>query len=189
MARLDFGEYLSDDRLPLDNICTPKHENGKTYYVPSPSAKFALQLRRMMELWGGMDESEQRAPNDEDIKTLLEMSTNEAGEPVEFHRKLLGPVYDELVADGLSAERLTRVSNVVMAYYAHGEQVARALLAGPGKPSARPNRATRRTAKKTAGSRSRQGSGASATRTRKPASTASSTPPSVSPEPEAAAAV
>ena len=157
MTRLDLGTYLTDDALPLDNVPSEKHPKGKTYRVPSPSAAFGLQLRRMMDVWGNRDEA--RAPSKADIAELLEMVTGPDGQPADFNRRLLGSALDEMLADGVSAEHLQQIVNVVMAYYGMGPHVAEAIVGGPGEAPARANRATRRAgAKQTAGSRSAKAS-------------------------------
>ena len=153
MARLDLGTFLSDDSLALDNVPSEKHPKGKTYRVPSPSAKFALQLRRMMEVWGSRDTD--RDPSPDDITELLELVTGADGQPIDFQRRLLGDVYDEMIEDGITGERLHQIGNLLLAYYGLGEHVAQAIIASPGESPARPNRASRRaTGPKTAGSRS-----------------------------------
>lgn len=185
MPHLDLGAYLSDDALTLDNVPSEKHPDGKSYTIASPSARFTLQLRRMMEVWGARDGD--TAPSETDIADLVTLTTGEDGKPVDFRKRLLGPAHDEMVDDGISGERLQMISNVVMAHYGTGPHVAEAIVASLGKPPARPNRATRRTGKKTAGGKSPKASGGSATRTPQPDSPASSTSPGGSDVPVAAA--
>lgn len=174
MAHLDLGTYLLDDALSLENVPSTKHPAGKTYKVPSPSATFGLQIQRVLQAWTSDRDG---APTPEETADLLGMVTDDDGKPMDFHAKLLGPAYAEMLADGVTQEGLSRIGNVVMAYYGMGEAFAQAILGSSGEAPARPNRAARRgTAKKTAGGRSKKASGGSVTRTRQPVSRGSSTP-------------
>lgn len=179
MAELDFSGYLADrpdNREALRGIPSPKHPDGKTYYMPSPSARFSLQLRRIMQLWGARGAD--RAPTAKELNELNSLLTDESGEQVEIERRLLGSALEEMLDDGITTDDLQKVVNVVMVKYAVGDAAAQSIIGSSGEAVARPNRATRRaTAQKTAGPRSAKGSTAGGSRTRKPASSGSSTSP------------
>jgi len=174
MPELDLGTYLADDMLVLRGVPSDRHPKGRTYKVKSPSAKFGLLLERMMTAWS---DGVAHTPTDDDIKDLLQLVTNEDGDPVDFSQRLLGDVYQELIDDGVSAERMQMIRTVVMAHYGHGAVVARQIVEQSGEAVARTNRATRRASKKKAGPKSSPASTGTATPTPRRASTGSSTPP------------
>jgi hypothetical protein len=179
MALRDLGAFLEDDGLeyplPAASFRTkpgeePRFPDGKTYKVPSPDARTGLWLTgladtAMAALRGGAmtaGERERLKLDDDEEKSL--------------YQRVLGPVYDEMIADGVSWTALQKVGQDAYLTFAMSEQIADAALAGQGEAKARPNRATRRAAKKTAGRKSAPASGA-ATRTPSPAATGSSTSP------------
>src|SRR5205823_6989429 len=89
-----------------------------------------------------------------------------------------GPVYAEMIGDGVNWTWLGHVAQDAYLVFAMDEQVANdALAGGQGEAGARGNRATRRAAKKTVGRKSHPASTATATRTRRQGSTGSSTSP------------
>lgn len=180
MPSLDLSTYLADDALTLPGVVSEKHPRGKSYTIASPSAKTALRLQRVMQLRqaSGPDAA---PPAAEQIAELAELLTDDEGAPVDFHVKLMGATYQQMLDDGVSAENLGRITTLVVTYYGVGSAVAEALVKAAddamsqGKPQA-PNRAARRSGAK-AGRKSAQASTATATPTRRRGSTGSSTSP------------
>lgn len=175
MPTLDLSTYLADDALTLTGIVSEKHPDGKAYTITSPSAKMGLRLQRVMQMWQLGDSNE--PPSIEQLEELIELATDDDGTPVDFHVKLMGDAYQQMVDDGVSAESLDRITSLVVTYYGTGSAVAKAILDDApdpeGKPAA-PNRAARRSGAK-GGQKSAQASTGTATRTRRRASTGSST--------------
>jgi len=179
MPELDLGNFLANDTLVLKGIPSEKHPGGHAYRVPSPSAKFGLLLQKMMSVWS---EGVTHTPTDDDIKDLLQLVTTDEGDVIDFAQRLLGDAYQQMLDDGVSAERMEMIRTVVMAHYAQGAVVARQIVEQSGEAAARANRATRRAAKKTAGSKSRRastattGSGQGRTSPTSPSSTSANGP-------------
>lgn len=178
MPHYDLSTYLADDSLTLQGVVSNAHPDGAAYTIPSPSAKMALRLHHVMGVWAARDMT--TAPTPEAIAELMALTTDEdTGEPVDFRVKLMGDAYQQMVDDGVSADRLDMITTLVVTHYGQGASVARMLVdATSGEPQA-PNRKARRVGAK-AGRNSRQASTGTATRTRRPASPDSSTSPNES---------
>ena len=176
MALRDLQEFLEDDGLeyPLraSSFEDPtkwqdrEHDDGtyaKKYRVPSPSARTGLWLTSLWDLGakaasGGDISAEEVAAiklDDDQEKTL--------------YQRVLGPVYDEMLADGVKWTALQRVGQDAYLCFAASKELANQALTSLGK--APTNRAQRRAAKRTAGRKSAQASTATETRTRRRAST------------------
>lgn len=175
MPTLDLSDFLADDALTLTGIVSTKHPDGKSYTIVSPSAKMGLRLQRVMQTWSATGPT--TPPNAEQITELLGLVTDDGGNPIDFHVKLMGDTYQQMVDDGVSAEGLDRITSLVVTYYGTGSAMAKALVeaASEGKTEA-PNRAARRSGAK-AGQKSARASTGTATRTRRQGSTGSSTSP------------
>lgn len=175
MALRDLKAFLEDDKLVLQGVVSDKFPDGKTYSVDSPSAATGLWLQTLLQVGAKArvgapmtdTEREQLHLDDEQEETL--------------YKRVLAATYDEMIADGVSWTRLQKIGQYAFTYYAMNEASADVML---GEAPARPNRATRRTAKKKAGTKSSRASTVSASQTPQPGSTGSSTSPS---EPEAQA--
>lgn len=206
MPELDLGSYLSDDSLLLKGIASKRYEQGHEYSVPSPNAIDGLKLRRVMNLTG---DNPLKNLNPEAAMAFREFCTDEQGEQIEFAEKLLGPAHAEMVADGVSLDRLDQITRIVALNFGGGTELAQMVVAAAeGEARARANRAarraksaakapgktprkaatTKRTAKSTAGSKSGRASTPTPARTRSPrATTPSSGRSSTSPSGRAAA--
>jgi hypothetical protein len=204
MPSLDLQTFLEDDQLVLQGVCSDKHPNGKAYTIASPSAKTVLHLKRVMQLWRERAEAEaaneavtQAAQEDpdaqvelvevpefgeDDVEALTALTTDENGQPVDIVQRIMGPTYQQMIDDGVSGDRMTKISNVVMTYYGRNSQLARKLVEAAGESAARPNRTTRRAAGQRAGSKSSRASGATKARTRSQGSTSASTTPEAEPQ-------
>lgn len=173
--QLDLGAYLDDDGLVLNGIKSKKHPDGKTYTVASPDALDGLRLQRIMAI----DES--GTSSTEQTADMIAFCKDADGNPINYEVKILGPaVHAEMIADGLSEERLQRVVGIVAAYYTMGAQFVEKVVASVGEASAAQGSdqsapSTPPTSRSTAGSSSKRASTGTPARTRKPASTRSST--------------
>lgn len=143
MAFADLDEFFDDAlRLPI---------GGKEYVIPSPDAATGLHVQRLFAA------AEGAGADTADLDDEAE---------ADLYRRVLGGVYDEMVANGLPWSRLRMAGLTALVWVAGGVESAEAFWAAGGRPEAPgPNRASRRA-----------GSG-SAPRTRRPGSTAGTTPP------------
>ena len=158
MALRDLAAYLEDDGLeyplPASSFEEPeKFPEGKTYRVPSPSAKVGLWLT-------GLNDIAVRAAAGVELDdTDLAKLRLDDDEEKTLYQRVLGPVYDEMIADGVIYTALQKVGRDAYLCFAFSQDSADAALAGMGEAAARATRATRRrTAKKTGGSKSRRAS-------------------------------
>lgn len=181
MPSYDLSDYLADDALTLRGIPSVKHPGGTAYTIPSPSAKFGLQLQRITQLRA--ERGADAPPSEDELLELVALVTDDAtGELVDFDTRLFGPALQAMVDDGVSADRLQMIRTLVITHYGSGSAVARSIVeAATGEAKARGNRATRRatksTPRKTAGSKSSRAStaGTRSARARASATTESST--------------
>lgn len=174
MALRDLAAYLEDDGLeyplPSSGFADPsKFPNGKTYKVPSPSAKTGLYLTGLADLG-----TKAVAGADLSTSDLATLQLDDDEEKT-LYQRALGPVYDEMLADGVKWTALQKVGLDAYLCFAMSTDVADSALTSLGK--APPNRKTRRAATKTAGRKSAPASTATATPTKRRASTGSSTSP------------
>lgn len=109
----DLDEFF-DPTLPLPI-------GGKTYTIPSPSADVGIRCQRMFSLMRRAaqghtltaDEAASLRFDDEDERT--------------WHRTLLGPIYDELVADDVPWAKIQRVSSTAFTWITQGKSAAEAV--------------------------------------------------------------
>lgn len=183
MPSYALSTFLQDDRLTLEEIPSEKHPDGKAYTLGKVTAKTGLRLQRMMQVWGPQ---RPEAPTPEDLAELVSLTTDDDGEAIDFHVRLMGPAYQEMVDDGVSADAIHAITTLVMTHYTAGPQIAKLMVErAAGEALARANRATRRaaksTVKKTAGSRSRRASGATTASAKAATSKTSASSPATSP--------
>jgi hypothetical protein len=131
--RFEALEDLFDDALELP-------VGGKTYRVPSPSAEDGLRVQTITtlaaRLLSGGEAIDTEALDDDEERDLFQLS--------------LGPVYDELLADGVSWSALRHVGLTAMFWITNGVETAQTYWKAAGDPSLlAPNREARRKAKKT----------------------------------------
>lgn len=100
----------------LDGRC-PLKLNEKTYYVPEPSALEGIRLQRLF------------ADPTTELSDELEMKEIFA---------LLGPVWDEMAADGIGQKKAFFAGRIALLYYAMGPEQALLYATGglddPGNP-------------------------------------------------------
>lgn len=171
MASLDVSGYLDDGALDLTGVASKRYPDGHTYHVESPSWPDALRLRRLISRFGGSIPDRDSLAGDA-LADLTGFVTAEDGAEVDFHEKLLGPAYGQMIDDGVPPVSVDRLVSIVAIHFGMNEQSAQILVAAAtGEALARENRASRRTAaKKPASSPRKAGSNSS------PASGARNTP-------------
>jgi hypothetical protein len=144
---------------------------GTVYEVPPISAELGLRFQDLMAIAAkakkAQDAATQYTPDDADTEVM-----NDAGER-DLYREALGPVYEQMIADGVTFAELKLASLYVMFHAIYGDTFADAYWASGGKAPA-PNRAARRT-----GTRTRT---AAAPTTKKRASRSGTTTPKGTPK-------
>lgn len=137
-------DFLDDDalRVPVKSTSYPE---GKVYVIPSPDAETGLRLSALSDLMVKAENGGQLTERD---KARLSMSDDDERE---FQQQVLGPVFAEMVADGVSHVRIQRVTQYGFLYFAFSPEAAETaarngILSGKGVPAAQGNRATRRAA-------------------------------------------
>ncbi len=150
----DLDEFF-DDTLPLPI-------GGKVYVVPPASAETGLFCQRLME--AGVDAANGK---DTDLASL-----DDEGER-DLYQRVLGPVYGELKANGVSWPKIKHAGITAFLWIAGDRDTAQKYWeAGDGGPEAEaPTRAERRAA---AATTQRRGSTSGTTRRTSPAATKAS---------------
>lgn len=164
----DLSEFLDEglvyplpaSAFTVEAGAEPRFPDGKTYTVPSPDAKNGLWLTAMADL--AVKATTGGKVSDADLNRLKLDDDEERT----FYQRVLGTAYDEMLADGVKWTALQTIGRDAYLCFAMSQDAADRVLAqtlaGQGEALARANRATRRattrTAKKTAGSRSRRAS-------------------------------
>lgn len=170
--------------IDYPGVPSREHPGGRVYKVPSPPADVGAKWTAHAAL--GLKLAAGRQLTDDERASLILDDEQEKT----FFAEILGPVYDEMLADGVDWMVLRGVATDAYLVMTDNQALADVTLAVQGEAAARANRATRRAATKrtrarTAGSNSSRASTGTRARTRNPASTRSSTSPN---EPEAQAA-
>ena len=141
-----FGDFLDDDGFTTPPIPSREHPEGKAYKVPSPDG---VTGARMVALAGIA--AKKNADIEVTAADLDKLNLNDQQE-TEFMEQVLGTAYAEMIADGVSWQRISRLGQYAFVFITQGEQAATdAAKAGifSGKAPAR-NRAQTRAATKTA---------------------------------------
>lgn len=148
----------------LDDFLSPilsVPARGKEYRINAVDAETGLRLQKMMangmKISAGLDLTEKD----------LELVSDEEEE--DFFRTVLGPTYDELIADKIPYQGLKAIASLVMIWTTQSFDAAQQYFLAGGKAPA-PNRAERRTATRTrtaAASTTKRPASASGTSTRK----------------------
>lgn len=115
----DFYDFLEDDALEIPNIKSRAHPEGKTYNIPSPDAETGMRLSALAEIAVKVNKSID--VNARDVKRLQLDDTEER----EFAQQVLGPVYEELIEDGVSWVRLQRITQYAYVHFAFSPEAAR----------------------------------------------------------------
>jgi len=139
---------------------------GKEYRIAAVDAATGLRLQKMMvtgmKTYAGQDLTEKD----------LELVSDEDEE--DFYRTVLGPVYDELLADKVPYQGLKQIASLVMIWTTQSFDAAQQYFLAGGK-APEPNREARRTATRTrtaAATTTQKPASQSSTSTRKPAARA-----------------
>lgn len=180
MARTDYDDlaaFLTDDALKLPPIKSRKHPNGKSYSVPSPDAETGLWLSSVANI-GMLAASGQTDALSEQQKQSIELDDDDERN---FHQRVLGTAYDEMLADGVPWVVLQRLSSYVFTYYGVSPEVANdAMKAGafggpkaPNRPADRQPATPKKPSTRSAAPKAQPASGASRT-TRRAAGTSAS---------------
>lgn len=162
-------DFLEDDSLRIPGVKSTAHPEGRDYIVPSPDMDTGIFLRRLNS-YMSMVQKGQTPPAAEEqrLKDWLDRRTQGMevdGEDMQAAagRLILGGVWDELVADGVSWERAQRMSKFAYVAFAVSRDIAlEAALSGAlvgGGQGAMANRAERRAQKKKAKGKKPQASG------------------------------
>ncbi|WP_086705591.1 DUF7426 family protein [Streptomyces antimycoticus] len=131
-ARFEALDELWDDTLTLPFGATE-------YVIPSPSAEDGLRVQKIISLaarlQSGGEAVDTTLLDDEEERDLLELC--------------LGPVLEEMLADGIPWSRVRHAGLTAMFWVASGPEVAEKYWRTAGDPSQwAPNRETRRAQKK-----------------------------------------
>jgi len=145
MANLDnLSSFLNDDGLKTPPIKSKKFPDGKIYSIASPDAETGLRLTGLANI--AAKAASNVAVRPEDVESLRMDDSEERT----FMQQVLGDVYDEMLADGVSWVTMQRLNQYVFAYFAVSPQAAErgvesGAFAGKATP---PNREARRAATK-----------------------------------------
>lgn len=140
-----FNDFLEDDALEIPGVKSRKYPEGKTYFIPSPDAETGMRLSALAEI--AVKVNKAIDVNERDVRRLHLDDTEER----EFAQQVLGPVYEELIEDGVSWVRLQRITQYAYVHFAFSPEAAREAAdrgVFAGKAPAR-NRAERRAKPKT----------------------------------------
>jgi hypothetical protein len=116
---------------------------AKVYRIKPPSAETVIILQNARAAAKKAHE-EGTDPSTIKVEGVAEDETSE-----QTQRRVFGDTYDELVADGVSAVGMFRMTQVIMIWTFSGVEAAKAYVATGGKALTLPNRAERRTATRT----------------------------------------
>lgn len=125
---------------------------GQEYTVPLPSAELGLWCQRIASTAGAIHQASTQQEIQaavEKIESLPELD----GEDLTLAQRLLGPVYDQMVADKVPFPYIEFCGNTAYVWIIAGEEAAERFWKSGGRPEAmRPaNRGERRAAKKATG--------------------------------------
>lgn len=176
--RGDISEFF-DGTLTYRNVVSKTHPDGRTYVVPEPDAKTGLWLSSMG------DSAVQSGSGIAISKEAMARLKLDDDQERSLYQIVLGPAYDEMLADEVPWPKLKGIATDAFLYHAVSQELAdfvRGLTLG--EAAARPDRAdpskkpnsTGTTRQKKGGSASKKASTATRARTRKPGSIRSSTP-------------
>ncbi len=152
----DLEEFLDPQlRLPW---------RGKTYTIPPPDYQLGLRMQRLI-LAGLAALRAAPADVEDDAEPDVELLGDD--DERELYPRLLGPVLEQLVADGASWPVIARFGLTAFVHYTAGEEAGQAAWEGKEPPSL--NRAQRRAKEKA----SPKGSSGTGRKSRPPGSTGS----------------
>lgn len=152
------GEYARyhDPTLILGDV--PGRDGiTRDYVIPEPSAELGLWCQGVAEMYGRIDSASTPDEIKSSIDALNELPELESG--LTLGQKLLGDVYGRMMADGVSHPAIQHCAGTVYAWIVGGEAAAERYWAGRGEASRPGNRAARRAAQRTGGSRTAEAPG------------------------------
>ena len=103
---------------------------GKVYKVPSPPAAVGLKLQAAWAVSAALQAG--RKPRDRHVALVAE------DDGTTLEQKALGPVHDEMLADGVSIEQLNHAGMTAYLWVVAGERAARAWWVAPSGEDHRP---------------------------------------------------
>lgn len=138
----DLFDFLDEDGITTPPIKSTKHPAGKVYVVPSPNAATGQRLSALADISVKMArklevteaEAARLQLNDDEERDFLEM--------------VLGTCYAELIADGVSWQRIKRLGLYAFTYFGVSPEAANEALRSGAWSGKAPttNRAQRRAA-------------------------------------------
>lgn len=156
-------DFLEDDALRIPGVKSTAHPEGRDYIVPSPDAETGLFLQQLTTYMAKRARAERDNPDAEPteadkrteasieaflVKRTAEVDGDDQAMQLEAAGRLvLGTAVTEMLADGVSFERIRRVSRYAMLHFTQGPEAAKAAaLSGAisGGALAPANRAARR---------------------------------------------
>lgn len=152
-------DFLDDDGCVVPLVPSQKYPNGMTYTIPSPAAEDGIRFAALADL--GLKVRRGLKVTEAD-RARLKFNDEEEHE---FARDVLGPVYQQMIDDGVSWVRMQRITQYAYTYFAIGPDAANDAAARgvfEGKASARSQTTTGR-----AGQSDRPGSTATNRRRRR----------------------
>ena len=157
-GRFEALDELLDESIELP-VPSDKHPGRKLYKINSPSAKDGILIERITNM------AVQLASGGEDVNTELLDDEEER----DLYKTLLGPVFDEMIEDGVRWVWLRHASLTTLMWVSSGLSVAEQFWGAAGDPERMaPNREARRS--------QQRGGSAAVTSTRGRASTNGTNP-------------
>lgn len=114
--------FLDEDDLelpPIPSVKHPRESGGKVYRVPLPDALVGARLAALGEIM--VKQTKGIEITERDAKRLQ----LDDDEELVFQGSILGPVKDEMVADGVKYEAIKRATNYAFVAFAFSEDAAR----------------------------------------------------------------
>ena len=114
----DVFAFLDDDAIHLPPIPSRDHPEGKRYDVPSPPAEIGMRLTALAEI-----ARKRRAGLNVTEGDVARLHISDEEEP-EFMAQVLGPTFEEMMADGVSWTRIQRTMQYAYIYFSMGKTAA-----------------------------------------------------------------
>jgi hypothetical protein len=123
---------------------------GREYVLPLPSAELGLWCRRVVQIVGDVT----AASSDEDMQAAARRTETlpELPGDLTLQERVLGPVYQQMIDDGVPDPYLQFAAETAYFWIAYGADVAKRYWESGGRPKPRgpaPYRADRRATQKT----------------------------------------
>lgn len=145
------AKFADLDEFIEDTLTLPS--GGKAYTIPSPDADLGLWCQRLYTLALQINEGQtpspipplKALPDDPDQTPLTADTKGAVSQDERLYRRLLGPVWDQLNADGVTWPRIKMICETTVFWVGAGLEVAETYWNSGGNPEAlRPNRKARR---------------------------------------------